>query len=156
MIRQIPPVDQFKQQLRIVGHSDISLLPHLNQLGGRSSDPGIKFDWGILENAGLGLQRMQGPIDFSTAYGGFFNAHLNGRIRAGAAGVTSAIITELKADLTRIGYSVSSDDKYDDSVRMAIMVFCEHFRALDSQESVDRTTAEIIKRIVGFLVGVKP
>jgi N-acetyl-anhydromuramyl-L-alanine amidase AmpD len=140
----------------IVGHSDVAISGTSHILGRKSTDPGIQFDWTILEAAGLGLQRMIGPIDFSVIYGGFFNAHPGGRIRNGAPGVTPSIVQELKADLTRIGYSVTNNNNYDNSVERAIMVFCEHFLALDGQDSVNMATAEVIKRVVGFLADVKP
>jgi N-acetyl-anhydromuramyl-L-alanine amidase AmpD len=138
----------------IVGHSDVGTnggnLPN-TVVGRKSSDPGIQFDWNILEGAGLGLQRDPAPVDFTVAYGGFFNVHPTGRIQAGAPGVTPAIITELKNDLTLIGYSVSTGASYDNSVSRCVMVFCEHFLQLDGQDSVSRAMADVLKRVVAFL-----
>jgi N-acetyl-anhydromuramyl-L-alanine amidase AmpD/heat shock protein HslJ len=137
----------------IVGHSDVATnVRTANAVVGRkSTDPGIQFDWTVLEAAGLGLQRDQAPVDFTVAYGGFFDATPTGRIRAGAAGVTQGIITELKNDLTLIGYQVRSGATYDDSLKKCVMVFCEHFLHRDSEESVSRDMAEALKRVVAFL-----
>jgi len=147
----------------IVGHSDVgsngirkkatATTPEIDWpidvVGRKSGDPGIKFDWSVLEAAGLGFQRMQGPIDFTTVYGGWFAAHPGSRIRDGAPGVTPAIIAELRADLTKIGYPLTTATTFDDSVRRCIMVFCEHFMGIDHQDSVSEDIAEVIKRIAG-------
>ena len=70
----------------IVGHSDVGTnsgaLP-ITVVGRKSSDPGIKFDWGVVESAGLGLRRDPDPVDFTTAYNGFFTAHPAGHIQPG-------------------------------------------------------------------------
>jgi N-acetyl-anhydromuramyl-L-alanine amidase AmpD len=143
----------------IIGHSDIATaggtIPN-TEVGRKSSDPGRKFDWTILEAADLGLLRDSAAVDFTVAYGGFFAAHPGRSIRAGEPGVTPAIVTELKNDLTRIGYSVTSTNVYDRSVRRAMMVFGEHFLSIDGLSSVDQNTAEVIKKVVAHLAGVKP
>ena len=135
----------------IIGHSDVGTdsggVP-ITVVGRKSGDPGIKFDWGTVEAAGLGLRRDPGPVDFTTAYGGFFHAHPADSIRPGSA---AAAITELRNDLTLIGYSLSGAAGYDDSVRRCIMVFGEHFLQRDGLEFVSRDVAEAIKRVVKFL-----
>jgi N-acetyl-anhydromuramyl-L-alanine amidase AmpD len=121
----------------------------INVVGRKSSDPGIKFDWRVVEAAGLGIRRNTAdPVDFATAYNGFFAAHPAGRIQQGA---DQTGITELRHDLTLIGYTLSNAAGYDDSVRRCIMVFCEHFMQQDGQEFVSRDIAEVIKQVVAFL-----
>jgi len=143
----------------IIGHSDMATdggtIP-VTIVGRKSGDPGRQFNWALLEAEGLGLRRDPDAIDMNIAYGGFFAAHPDHSIRANEPGVTPPIVNELKADLIRIGYSVTNNDIYDRSVSRAIMVFCEHFSSLDGQNTVSLDTAITIKRIVAFLHGVKP
>ena len=57
----------------VVGHSDIALHKGTQNLGNKAVDPGIKFDWPLLEREGIGLIPRSDPApDLGVEYLGYF------------------------------------------------------------------------------------
>ncbi|HET7462471.1 MAG TPA: S8 family serine peptidase [Longimicrobium sp.] len=156
----------------VVGHSDIGTCPAKGctgttprQLGRKSSDPGVRFDWPQVEALGLGLipnaTRTLGAAD----YQGYFAATPAlpalrrgdkdaGQVYGGAkrTAIPSGVIAELQRDLRDIGYWCPDTGVFDAPTEKAVMVFHEHFfggsrpRAASSTR-VDTATAEMIKKV---------
>ncbi|HEX6749580.1 MAG TPA: S8 family serine peptidase [Longimicrobium sp.] len=156
----------------VVGHSDIATCPSKGcmsttprQLGRKSTDPGVEFDWPQVEALGIGLipnaTRTLGAGD----YQGYFAAtpalpalrrgdNDASQVYGGARrpAIPSGVIAELQQDLRDTGYWCPGTGVFDAPTEKALMVFHEHFfggsrpRAA-SHARVNAATAEMIKRI---------
>lgn len=130
-------------QHRIVGHSDVAPGAH------RGADPGPRFEWTRIEEAGLGMipvARVLSPTD----YGGYFATHGDQPLRLGDGdskqrygGVVlkdaAGLIREVQTDLVEIGYPLplSPDPKapkarrpngeFDKTMADVVARFKKHF-----------------------------
>jgi N-acetylmuramoyl-L-alanine amidase len=103
---------------RVLGHSDIA--------PGRKQDPGEKFDWAHLANAGIGLWPL---ADSSSA-------------------VSIGKATGL---LTSFGYDTGNDDPLDTRTRLAIEAFQRHFRPARVDGRLDPETCHRIEALAALL-----
>ncbi len=95
---------------RVLAHSDVAPT--------RKQDPGEKFDWERLYNAGIGLWLKPAPIDDGESL---------------KPGDTSKQILNLQSALSSYGYEVKITGTYDAQTRHVVTAFQRHFR----QECVD-------------------
>ena len=157
----------------IVGHSDIATLAATatkpRRLGRKHGDPGLEFEWKLIEAAGLGMSiRAGGPP--AALFGGVFDRFPGIELRTGdhdgGAGIaapvyggaarhgmpTQTVIRDLQNDLIAIGYFCPLDGVFGEATEDALKMFQEHFcggtrpRAAHAGE-VDEYTAGVIKRV---------
>jgi N-acetylmuramoyl-L-alanine amidase len=89
---------------RIVGHSDVA--------PDRKLDPGERFPWKSLAEAGFGLWAEPPPAPGAA-------------LRQGEEG---AAVFALQAGLTRLGYDRAPSGRYDEATAMTIAAFQRHWR----------------------------
>ncbi len=113
---------------RIVGHSDTA--PH------RKTDPGERFPWKRLAEAGHGLWFEPAPERI---------AALGQPLGPGDGGLGVVV---LRSALHRLGYGLMPGEAYDDDTRLTIEAFQRHWRP----ERVDGVAdGETRARLVGLL-----
>ena len=95
---------------RVLAHSDVA--------PGRKQDPGEKFDWQRLHNAGIGLWVKSEPIDGGEAL---------------RQGDTSSHVLNLQSALSTYGYQVAITGMFDEQTKHVVTAFQRHFR----QQRVD-------------------
>jgi N-acetyl-anhydromuramyl-L-alanine amidase AmpD len=157
---------------RVVGHSDIGANSPITRLGRKSTDPGRKFDWSILEANGFGLFPTGGLVDIDIEFGGFFDQFESSSLRPGdrdsdhryggtpRPSITANLIEELQADLRTIGYYCPPTGVFDTATAWTVHMFNQHFfsgpryNPSKNEEHVDLETAGVIKGIVRTLQSV--
>lgn len=112
---------------RILAHSDVA--------PGRKIDPGEKFDWAVLAQAGVGHWVAPAPLA----------AHSDCSLEDAAGALAEA--HEL---LTRYGYDVETRGR-DDWLRIVLRTFQLHFRPARADGRLDRGTLDTLKRLVATL-----
>ena len=113
---------------RIIGHSD--LAPE------RKEDPGERFPWKRLAEAGHGLWFEPAPERV---------AALGGLLQLGDDGIGVVV---LRAGLHRLGYGLKPGGEYDEETRLTVQAFQRHWR----QSRVDGVAdGETRARLVGLL-----
>jgi N-acetyl-anhydromuramyl-L-alanine amidase AmpD len=162
---------------RVIGHSDIGVTEPKNRpptkLGRKSTDPGSAFPWERVEALGLSFQIAPGTVR-PGIYGGFFQQVPGGKIIRGdndagqryggqvRTGISNAV-RELQQDLEQVGYLCRPiDGNYGLITASAVQMFQQHIfsgsrrRGPDpwnsGDGSLDLTTAELIKRVLGEVV----
>lgn len=116
ILARFPGIDP----LDIVGHSDIAIM--------RKSDPGPRFPWHRLYQAGIGAW----PDEAVTA-----------RYRAGFTKEMPPVLS-LQEALSGLGYRVESTGEMDAQTRFALRAFQLHFRPADYSGQVDSETASLL------------
>ena len=91
---------------RVLGHADVA--------PSRKQDPGEKFPWRVLHDAGIGIWVKPAPI---TPTGAVF-----------AFGANDPAIADIKAQLASYGYDVAASGDFDGATRDVIAAFQRHFR----------------------------
>ena len=104
-------------QSRVLAHSDIAPT--------RKRDPGEKFPWSMLHEAGVGL--WVSPV--RTVAGG--------ALRFGDGGNA---VTKLQASLIEFGYGLEMSDIFDETTRDVVIAFQRHFRPLCVDGVADAST----------------
>jgi N-acetylmuramoyl-L-alanine amidase len=110
---------------RVLGHSDVAPA--------RKPDPGEKFPWRRLAEAGIGLwveptDIMPGPeLD---------------------PGDHSEIITRLQNEFRAFGYDLAATGTYDQATKEVVIAFQRHFRPARVDGIVDYSTYETLKRLL--------
>lgn len=113
---------------RVLAHSDVA--------PGRKVDPGEKFPWKTLAEAGVGL---------------FIEP---ARVRRGPTldtGVTGGPVETLQALLAHCGYGIEITGVYDDQTRTVVAAFQRHFRPRRVDGIADRSTLETLHRLVAAM-----
>jgi N-acetylmuramoyl-L-alanine amidase len=113
----------------ILAHSDVS--------PGRKIDPGEKFDWAWLAEAGVGHWVNPSPV-------------APGR-SGGVAEDDIAAITEAQLLLRRYGYGVEASGRLDERTRIVVRAFQLHFRPQRADGGLDRATLDTLARLVAAL-----
>jgi N-acetylmuramoyl-L-alanine amidase len=93
---------------RVLAHSDVAPL--------RKRDPGEKFPWKRLHQAGVGAWTEPVPVTQEAGRGG------RGR------GARGAEITEVQGALKRYGYGIEPTGVYDEVTEAVVTAFQRHFR----------------------------
>jgi N-acetylmuramoyl-L-alanine amidase len=113
---------------RILAHSDIAPA--------RKIDPGEKFPWDRLNEAGLGLWVPPEPIAEGPT------------LRKGQEG---APVRALQAMLALYGYGVEITGVYDRPTVLGVIAFQRHFRPARVDGEADVSTVETLRRLVAAL-----
>jgi N-acetylmuramoyl-L-alanine amidase len=93
---------------RVLAHSDVAPL--------RKRDPGEKFPWKRLHQAGVGAWTEPVPVTHEAGRGG------RGR------GARGAEITEVQGALKRYGYGIEPTGVYDEVTEAVVTAFQRHFQ----------------------------
>lgn len=113
---------------RVLAHSDVAL--------GRKIDPGEKFPWRNLHEAGVGHWVAPSPR--------------NGRLalRPGDAG---SAVEELQSMLALYGYGVEITGQYDAQTETTVQAFQRHFRSRCVDGLADSSTLSTLRRLIASL-----
>lgn len=113
---------------RVLAHSDVAL--------GRKIDPGEKFPWRALFEAGVGHWVAPSPR--------------NGRagLKPGDAGET---VEELQSMLALYGYGVEITGRFDDLTETTVQAFQRHFRTRCVDGVADASTLSTLRRLIAEL-----
>ena len=110
---------------RVLGHSDVAPA--------RKQDPGEKFPWRLLHDAGIGLWVKPAPI----VEGG----------RIFVLGEHDPAITEIQGRLAKYGYDLPVTGTYDTQTRDVIAAFQRHFRPARVDGFADTSTIATIRSL---------
>ena len=116
---------------RVLAHSDVAPA--------RKPDPGEKFPWARLADAGVGIwveptAIMPGPeLD---------------------PGDHSEIVAKLQEEFRAFGYDLQSSGVYDQATREVVTAFQRHFRPTRVDGIVDYSTYETLKRLLAARASV--
>jgi N-acetylmuramoyl-L-alanine amidase len=111
---------------RVLGHSDVAPT--------RKQDPGEKFPWRVLHDAGIGLWVKPAPI-----------------VQGGPAlvfGKSDPAIAEIQLLLGKYGYDIPAAGNFDGPTRDVIMAFQRHFRPAKVDGVADASTIATIKALL--------
>ncbi len=115
-------------QQRVLGHSDIA--------PGRKVDPGERFPWDVLHDAGIGHWVEPAPLS-----GGRF-------ISTGEAGQP---VEALQSMLALYGYGVEINGVFDDATERCVAAFQRHFRPAKVDGVADMSTIDTLHRLLATL-----
>ena len=110
---------------RVLAHSDVA--------PGRKRDPGEKFDWQLLAQAGIGLWVPPAPIGDDIGLG---------------PGDEGEDVATLQRDLRDYGYGVEVTSTYGTGLENVVEAFQRHFRAARIDGRADKSTRETLKRLL--------
>jgi N-acetylmuramoyl-L-alanine amidase len=110
---------------RIVAHSDIA--------PGRKRDPGEKFAWDALAQAGVGL---------------YVQPAAAGADQGLSLGDEGKAVLELQQDLAAFGYGVELTGTYGKGMESVVQAFQRHFRPERIDGVADVSTRETLKRLL--------
>jgi len=112
----------------VLGHSDVA--------PGRKRDPGEKFPWDVLADAGVGLWLPPEPVGTDAGLG---------------EGACGEAVAGLKRALAAYGYGIDRDDTFDAETTKVVAAFQRHFRPARVDGIADRSTVETLQRLVAAL-----
>lgn len=115
-------------QQRVLGHSDVA--------PGRKVDPGEKFPWRKLAEAGIG--HFVAP------------ARAGGKALLGP-GDQGAALEELQSMLSLYGYGIDITGVYDEPTSVVVSAFQLHFRPRRVDGLADRSTVDTLRRLLEAL-----
>jgi N-acetylmuramoyl-L-alanine amidase len=113
---------------RVLAHSDVA--------PGRKVDPGEKFPWRRLAEAGVGHFVAPAPV------------------RHGALlveGDAGAAVEELQTLLCLYGYGIAITGSFDERTRIVVEAFQRHFRPRRVDGIADGSTVRTLRRLVAAL-----
>ena len=113
---------------RVLGHSDVA--------PGRKVDPGEKFPWRKLAEAGIG--HFVAP------------ARAGGKLLLGP-GARGAAVEELQSMLSLYGYGIDITGLYDEPTSVVVSAFQLHFRPRRIDGLADRSTVGALRRLLETL-----
>ena len=116
---------------RVLAHSDVA--------PGRKRDPGEKFDWQRLAQAGIGLWVPPAPIEGDQGVG------------PGDEGET---VTALQRALLAYGYAVEVTSTYGTGLEKIVEAFQRHFRPARIDGRADRSTIDTLNRLLAARSGI--
>ena len=111
---------------RVLAHSDIA--------PGRKQDPGERFPWRRLAEAGVGLWVPPAGDD---------GAEVDG----------AAAVAEVQADLARLGYGVAATGSEDEASRAVVAAFQRRYRPGRIDGTVDAGTRDTLARLLALRSG---
>ncbi len=110
---------------RVLAHSDVAPW--------RKRDPGEKFPWALLANAGIGAWVEALPPSDTAALG---------------PGGKGREVTELQAALRDYGYGIEKTGIYDADTTTVVTAFQRHFRPASVDGRADRSTIETLQALL--------
>jgi N-acetylmuramoyl-L-alanine amidase len=115
---------------RVLGHSDIA--------PGRKRDPGEKFDWARLAQAGVGLWVEPAELSDDAGLG---------------VGDESEAVAAFQRALQEYGYGVEVTSTYGKGLEKVVEAFQMHFRPERVDGRADCSTRETLKRLLAARAG---
>jgi N-acetylmuramoyl-L-alanine amidase len=115
-----------------------NVLAHSDVAPGRKVDPGEKFPWQLLADAGVGHFVKPSPIG-----GGRFLS----------AGDRGEPVEALQSMLALYGYGIDINGVFDPRTKIVVEAFQRHFRAEQIDGIADRSTIETLHRLLSTLPG---
>ena len=125
----------------VVGRNTIparNVLAHSDVAPTRKSDPGEKFDWKRLYEAGIGHW-----VEPEPSIGG-------PGLQAGDKG---EVVAELQARFAEYGYGLKVNGDYDNLTVAVVTAFQRHFRPARVDGIADRSTLATLERLIAALAG---
>ena len=125
--------------LDILARHDIPaerLLAHSDVAPERKADPGEKFDWQRLANAGAGLWVRPEPAGSDE---GFEPGDEGDEVRG------------LQAALKQFGYGLEPSGAYDETTRSVVRAFQRHWRPEKTDGLADRSTRVTLERLMALI-----
>lgn len=116
---------------RVLAHSDVA--------PGRKIDPGEKFPWGRLADAGVGHWVRPEPADDDLGL---------------CEGDSGEEVKSLQSLLFRYGYGVDTDGTFGERTRIVVEAFQRHFRTERVDGVADRSTIDTLSRLLAALTDV--
>lgn len=110
---------------RVLAHSDVA--------PSRKNDPGEKFPWARLHEAGIGLWVAPAPI-------------VPGPVLA--PGAEGDEVERLQAALADYGYGLASSGSYDAATRDVVAAFQRHFRPARVDGAADTSTRRTLRDLI--------
>jgi N-acetylmuramoyl-L-alanine amidase len=111
---------------RVLAHSDVA--PE------RKRDPGERFPWKALADAGIGRWVAPAPVEEG------------GPVLA--VGAFGGGVAALQADLARVGYRVRPTGVFDWQTELCVAAFQRHFRQARVDGMADASTRETLRRLL--------
>ncbi len=111
---------------RVLAHSDVA--------PGRKIDPGERFPWRRLAEAGIGHFVAPGRI---------------GKDRPIGPGDRGHAVDEVQSLLSTYGYGIEITGVFDDQTSVAVAAFQLHFRQRKIDGLADRSTIRTLRRLIG-------
>jgi N-acetylmuramoyl-L-alanine amidase len=118
---------------RVLAHSDIA--PR------RKLDPGEKFDWRRLHEAGIGHWVEPEPVGGDAGLG---------------QGDEGEAVLALQRELAAYGYDVPQSGRFDAATEAAVTAFQRHFRPARIDGRADRSTCVTLSRLLASLPAAGP
>jgi N-acetylmuramoyl-L-alanine amidase len=115
----------------VIGHSDLA--------PSRKPDPGEKFPWKRLAEAGLSIWPKAGPEDGDQ------------RVVFDTLGTLDARIAAMQSSLSAIGYGLTDNGTYDAALQDIIRAFQRRFRQNKADGIIDVETLALIERVADIL-----
>lgn len=113
---------------RVLAHSDVA--------PGRKADPGEKFDWQRLANAGIGLWVEPEPVEVETGL---------------ATGDEGEDVARLQKYLIQLGYGLSDSGSFCDATESVVRAFQRHWRQFRVDGCADQSTRKTLIRLLAAL-----
>jgi N-acetylmuramoyl-L-alanine amidase len=110
---------------RVVAHSDVA--------PSRKQDPGEKFPWRQLHEAGVGHWVAPAPP---------------GEPRGLSLGDSGAAVADLQGLLAKYGYGIPSVGEFDQAMHDVVVAFQRHFRPVRVDGIADRSTIDTLQRLL--------
>jgi N-acetylmuramoyl-L-alanine amidase len=110
---------------RVVGHSDVA--------PSRKQDPGEKFPWRRLHDAGVGHWVEPAPPGDACGL---------------SLGDSDAAVAELQALLAKYGYGIPSPGQFDRAMHDVVVAFQRHFRPARVDGIADTSTIDTLRRLL--------
>jgi N-acetylmuramoyl-L-alanine amidase len=120
----------------ILGRNDIPVqrvLAHSDVAPARKSDPGEKFDWRRLANAGVGLWIEPEPVGSGAGLG---------------PGDEGDEVKGLQTALNQFGYGLEPGGVYDEATQNVVRAFQRHWRPEQTDGLADRSTRVTLERLI--------
>jgi N-acetylmuramoyl-L-alanine amidase len=112
----------------VLGHSDVA--------PGRKVDPGEKFPWKALAEAGVGLYVRPARISAGQGLG---------------IGNSGEDVARFQAQLSRFGYGIETGGVFDERSQIVTAAFQRHFRPRRVDGIADRSTVKTLDSLLGAL-----
>jgi N-acetylmuramoyl-L-alanine amidase len=109
------------------------VLAHSDVAPARKPDPGEKFPWRRLHEAGVGVWLEPCPIKAGPAL---------------TLGDQGAAVSELQAALAEYGYGLAVSGRYDETTRQVVVAFQRHFRPARVDGLADVSTIETLRSLI--------
>ncbi len=116
-----------------------NVLAHSDVAPGRKIDPGEKFPWHLLHEAGIGHLAVAAPV-----------TEAGDVLGPGSEGPPARALQSM---LSQYGYCLDITGRYDERTGKAVDAFQRHFRPARVDGTADRSTIVTLQRLIDTLPG---